>query len=59
MEEGGAGSELEEDEDSFVDIDNVLNPEEEPARRILRLRASCSFKIWEGGKGGCSQTWVH
>ena len=37
---GGGGSEIEEYEDSSVDIDNILDPEGAPARRILRLEAT-------------------
>ena len=38
--EAGWGSEIEEYEDSSVDIDDILDPEEAPARRILRLEAT-------------------
>ena len=38
--EGGWGSETEENEDSSVDIDDTLDPEEAPARRILCLEAT-------------------
>ena len=38
--EGGWGSDIEEYEDSSVDIDDILDPEEAPARRILRLEAT-------------------
>ena len=34
------GSEIEEYEDSSVDIDDTLGPEEAPACRILRLEAT-------------------
>ena len=34
---GGGGSEIEESKRSSVDIDNILNPDEAPARRILCL----------------------
>ena len=38
--EGGWGSEIEEYEDSSVDIDDTLGPKEAPARRILCLEAT-------------------
>ena len=38
--EGGWGSEIEGYEDSSVDIDDILDPEEAPAGRILRLEAT-------------------
>ena len=50
----GWGSGIEGYEDSSVDIDDILDPEEAPAGRILRLEATqrpCSYKLWEGGKG--------
>ena len=34
---GGGGSEVEESKRSSVDIDNILNPDEAPAHRILCL----------------------
>ena len=34
---GGGGSEIEESKRSLVDIDNILNPGEAPALRILCL----------------------
>ena len=34
------GSEIEENEDSSVDIDDILDPKGTPARRILRLDAT-------------------
>ena len=34
---GGGGSEIEGSKRSSVDIDNILNPDEAPARRILCL----------------------
>ena len=37
---GGWGSEIEEYEDSSVDIDDILGPEEAPVYRILRLEAT-------------------
>ena len=40
IDEGGGVSEIEENEDSFVDIDEIMGPEEAPARRILRLEAT-------------------
>ena len=40
--EGGWGSEIEGYEDSSVDIDDILDPEEAPAGRILRLEATQS-----------------
>ena len=40
IDEGGGVSEIEENEDSSVDIDEIMNPEEAPARRILRLEAT-------------------
>ena len=40
IDEGGGGSEIEEYEDSSVDIDDILDPEGAPARRILRLEAT-------------------
>ena len=36
---GGEGSEIEESKRSLVDIDNILNSDEAPARRILCLEA--------------------
>ena len=41
---GGGGSEVEENEDSSVDIDNILDPDGAPARRIL----CCSYKGCKG-----------
>ena len=38
--EGGGGSEIEEYEDSSADIDDILDLEGAPARRILRLEAT-------------------
>ena len=38
--EGGGVSEIEENEDSSVDIDEIMDPEGAPARRILRLEAT-------------------
>ena len=49
-----SGSEIEESERSSVDIDNTLDPDGAPARRIVFLgyiKASCSYKIWKGCKG--------
>ena len=40
IDEGDWGSEIEEYEDSSVDIDDTLDPEEAPARRIPRLEAT-------------------
>ena len=40
IDEGGGVSEIEENEDSSVDIDEIMNPEGAPARRILRLEAT-------------------
>ena len=40
IDEGGGVSEIEENEDSSVDIDDILDPEGAPARRILRLDAT-------------------
>ena len=37
VERGGGGSEIEESKCSLVDIDNILNPDKAPARRILCL----------------------
>ena len=34
---GGGGSEIEENEDSSTDIDNILDPDGAPAHRILCL----------------------
>ena len=34
------GSEIEENEDSSIDIDDILDPEGTPARKILRLEAT-------------------
>ena len=39
-DEGGGGSEIEENEDSSVGIDDIMDPEGAPARRILRLEAT-------------------
>ena len=39
-DEGGGGSEIEENEDSLVDTDNILGPEGAPAYRILRFEAT-------------------
>ena len=39
IDEGGGESEIEY-EDSSVDIDDILDPEGAPARRILRLEAT-------------------
>ena len=50
----GGGSEIEESEHSSVDIDNTLDPDEAPAHRTFfrdYTKASCSYKIWKGGKG--------
>ena len=40
IDEVVGGSEIEENEDSSVDIDDILGPEGAPARRILRLDAT-------------------
>ena len=40
IDEGGGVNEIEENEDSSVDIDETMNPEGAPARRILRLEAT-------------------
>ena len=37
---GGGGSEIKENEDSFVNIDDVLDPEGAVAPRILHLDAT-------------------
>ena len=51
---GGGGSEIEESKRSSVDIDNILDLDGAPARRILCLEViqrPCSYKIWGGCKG--------
>ena len=40
IDEGGGVSEIEENEDSSVDIDKIMGPEGAPARRTLRLKAT-------------------
>ena len=40
IDEGGGVSEIEENEDSSVDIDEILDPEGASACRILRLEAT-------------------
>ena len=40
IDEVVGGSEIEENEDSSVDIDDILDPEGAPARRILCLDAT-------------------
>ena len=40
IDESGGGSEIEENEDSSVDIDDILDPEGAPAHRILCLEAT-------------------
>ena len=40
IDEGGGVSEIEENEDSSVDIDEIMDPEGAPACRILRLEAT-------------------
>ena len=40
IDEGGGVSEIEENEDSSVDIDEILDPEGASARRILRLEST-------------------
>ena len=40
IDEVVGGSEIEENEDSSVDIDDILDSEGAPARRILRLDAT-------------------
>ena len=37
---GGGGSEIEENEDSSADIDNILDPDGAPAHRILCLEVT-------------------
>ena len=40
IDEVVGGREIEENEDSSVDIDDILDPEGAPARRILPLEAT-------------------
>ena len=40
MDKGGEGTGVAEEEDSFVDIDDILDPEGVPALRMLRLEAT-------------------
>ena len=40
IDEGGGVSEIEGNEDSSVDIEEIMNQEGAPARRILRLEAT-------------------
>ena len=40
IDEGGGVSEIGENEESSVDIDEIMNQEGAPARRILRLEAT-------------------
>ena len=40
IDEGAGVSEIEENEDSSVDIDRIMNPEGAPPRRILPLEAT-------------------
>ena len=52
IDEGGGVSEIEENEDSSVDIDDILDPEGAPARKILRLEATQRPPVVTGsGKG--------
>jgi hypothetical protein len=40
VDDPGSGSEIEEEEDSFVDVDDILDPEGAPECRKLRLEAA-------------------